>query len=142
MEERVPVPFVTRRLGQLFGLDEPLVRVLLWGDGTVRKEIGVCAGCGCDIEAGALVCDDCRKWTGVWARQAAEGVTGSVRLCLEELQELLRYFERSAVAESAAGAGGGEQWLCAGCGCETGPGVSLCEGCEAELMSAQGAAWR
>ncbi len=50
--------------------------------------------------------------------------------------------ERLAVIETEADTGvAATAWLCAGCGCETGPGLSLCETCEAELMSAQGAAW-
>lgn len=138
MDERVPVPFVTGATGHQFDPDVCMVRRILFCDGEY-KDIGVCQGCGCDIAAGEAVCDGCRKWTGMWARQAAAGACGSVRLCLAELAEL----ERTLSWFSVVDAGGGDEAarLCAGCGCEVGPGLSLCEECEAELMSAQGAVW-
>jgi predicted amidophosphoribosyltransferase len=45
-------------------------------------------------------------------------------------------------AEVEAGGGSAPAaWLCAGCGLEVGPGRSLCEDCEEELLHRQGVAW-
>jgi uncharacterized OB-fold protein len=67
-------------------------------------------------------------------------VAGSVQLCLEELVELEQSLAGFSVVD-AEPQGVRAAWLCAGCGLEVGPGRSLCEDCEEELMHRQGVAW-
>ncbi len=141
MVGHVPMPFVTRFLGRSFDPDDLLVKRSVYCDGDY-KDVGICQGCGGEIAAGKAVCDDCRKWSGVWARQAVMGTCGSVRRCLDELDELEGLLAGFSVVDP--GSGGGTETvarLCGGCGCEVGPGVSLCERCEEELMITRGDIW-
>ncbi|MDX9894314.1 MAG: hypothetical protein RBS34_02645 [Desulfofustis sp.] len=141
MDELVPVPFVKREYGWPYNPDEGLYHRIFFAGGEY-KDVGICQGCGCDIESGETVCGDCSKWSGVWARQAADGLSGAVRQLLADLRELEFALRGLSVVKTGADAAGAPAArLCAGCGCEVGPGLSLCEECEAELMGAQGAVW-